>query len=221
MCSSIPSLRTRLSKAFRLEDKTLSDYRSRIRSLQKSKLQLAVLSALTDLSEDTATALAQLVIFGVGGYLVIRDGGRGLGVGDLAALLVLAKNIFSPIASFLPASVKPCSRLRAPMERVSELFNESPITVYDQPDAKPLAPLTKHIQLDSVTFRYGGDRAALDRVTLSIPAGSHVAIVGPSGSGKSSTLTLLMRFWDPEEGSVLFDGQDLRIGYARLAARSR
>ncbi len=86
-------------KAFRLEEKTIADYRSRIKALQRSELQLAVLSALTDLSEDTATALAQLVIFGVGGYLVIRDGGRGLGVGDLAALLVLAKNIFSPIAS--------------------------------------------------------------------------------------------------------------------------
>jgi ABC-type multidrug transport system fused ATPase/permease subunit len=195
-------------KAFRMEEKTLADYRSRIKSLQKSKLQLAILSALTDLSEDTATALAQLVIFGVGGFLVIRDGGKGLGVGDLAALLVLAKNIFSPIAS-LAGIGQTMQQATGAMERVSELFNE-PITVYDRPDAKPLPLLSAKIQLENVTFRYGGDRAALDSITLEIPAGLHVAIVGPSGSGKSSTLNLLMRFWDPDVGSVLFDGQDLR-----------
>jgi ABC-type multidrug transport system fused ATPase/permease subunit len=195
-------------KAFRLEEKTIGDYRSRIKALQRSKLQLAILSALTDLSEDTATALAQLVIFGVGGFLVIRDGGRGLGVGDLAALLVLAKNIFSPIAS-LAGIGQTMQQATGAMERVSELFNE-PITISDRPGAAPLPLLDNNIELENVTFRYGGDRAALSGVTLAIPAGTHVAIVGPSGSGKSSTLNLLMRFWDPEEGRIKFDGQDLR-----------
>ncbi len=195
-------------KAFGMEDKTISDYRSQIKGLQQSKLRLALLSALTDLSEDTATALAQLVIFGVGGYLVIRDGGHGLGVGDLAALLVLVKSIFSPVAS-LAGIGQTMQQATGALERVSELFNE-PVTIFDKPGAVPLPLLSLGVHLDKVTFLYGGDRKALSDATITIPAGKHVAIVGPSGSGKSSAVNLLMRFWDPEEGLVRFDGHDLR-----------
>lgn len=197
-----------LIKAFGLEERTIADYRLRVQALQRSKLRLAVLNALTDLSEDATTALAQLIIFGVGGYLVLRDGGRGLGVGDLSALLVLVKSIFSPIAS-LAGIGQTIQQATGAMERVSELFEE-PITISEKPNAVALAPLQKEIALDHVTFRYGGKRAALSDVSLTIPAGAHVAIVGFSGGGKSSTVNLLMRFWDPEEGSVRFDGQDLR-----------
>ncbi|HLJ54050.1 MAG TPA: ABC transporter ATP-binding protein [Chthonomonadaceae bacterium] len=195
-------------KAFRLEDKTISDYRSRILALQQSKLRLAILSALTDLSEDVTTALAQLIIFGVGGYIVLRDGGRTLGVGDLSALLVLVKSIFGPIAS-LGGTGQTLQQATGAMERVSELFDE-PVAICDRDGAKPLPQLAHHIRLENVTFRYGGDRDALQGLTLTIPAGANVAIVGPSGSGKSSTVNLLLRFWDPEEGRVLFDGNDIR-----------
>lgn len=197
-----------LIKAFGLEERTIADYRLRIQALQKSKLRLALLNALTDLSEDATTALAQLIIFGVGGYLVLRDGGQGLGVGDLSALLVLVKSIFSPIAS-LAGIGQTIQQATGAMERVSELFEE-PVTIQEKPDAVALAPLTTDIRLENVTFRYGGKRPALSDVSLTIQAGEHVAIVGGSGGGKSSTVNLLMRFWDPEEGRVLFDGHDLR-----------
>jgi ATP-binding cassette subfamily B protein len=197
-----------LIKAFGLEERTIADYRLRVQTLQKSKLRLALLSAMTDLSEDATTALAQLIIFGVGGYLVLRDGGRGLGVGDLSALLVLVKSIFSPIAS-LAGVGQTLQQATGAMERVSELFDE-PVTISEKPNAPDLAPLSTDIRLENVTFCYGGERPALCDISLTIPAGEHVAIVGFSGGGKSSIVNLLMRFWDPEEGSVCFDGQDLR-----------
>jgi len=197
-----------LIKAFGLEERTIADYRLRVQTLQKSKLRLALLNAITDLSEDATTALAQLIIFGLGGYLVLRGGGRGMGVGDLSALLVLVKSIFGPIAS-LAGIGQTLQQATGAMERVSELFDE-PVTISEKPNAVTLAPLTHEIQLENVTFRYGGERPALSNVSLTIPAGKHVAIVGFSGGGKSSTVNLLMRFWDPEEGSVRFDGQDLR-----------
>ena len=195
-------------KAFGLERRAVADYAARVKSLQRSKIRLAILSALTDLSEDTTTALAQLIIFGVGGYLVLRDGGRGLGVGDLSALLVLVKSIFSPIAS-LAGIGQTMQQATGAMERVSELFDE-PVTVQNKPGAIPLPPLSKEIRIENVTFRYGGSRDALHEVSAVIPAGAHVAIVGTSGGGKSSLVSLLMRFWDPEEGRIVFDGHDIR-----------
>jgi ABC-type multidrug transport system fused ATPase/permease subunit len=197
-----------LIKAFGMEVRTIEAYRSRVRSLQQSKLRLAVLNALTDLSEDATTALAQLIIFGVGGYLVLRDGPGGLKVEDVAALIVLVKSIFGPIAS-LAGIGQTMQQATGAMERVSELFDE-PVTIRNKPDAKPLPPLERSIRFEHVTFRYDGDRPALVDVTVDIPAGRHVALVGPSGSGKSSIINLLLRFWDPEEGRVLFDGCDLR-----------
>lgn len=197
-----------LIKAFGMEERAISDYRSRVLALQKSKLRLAVLSALTDLSEDATTVLAQLIIFGMGGYLVLRNGGKGLGVGDLTALLVLVKSIFSPIAS-LAGIGQTIQQATGSLERVSELFNE-PVTVCDKASAENLPLLAHEIRMQNITFRYGGKRPALRDVSLTIPAGKYVAIVGLSGSGKSSLVNLLMRFWDPEEGAVLFDGHDLR-----------
>jgi ABC-type multidrug transport system fused ATPase/permease subunit len=195
-------------KAFGMEEGFLSDYRRRIWTLQKSKMRLAMLSAITDLSEDMTTGLAQLIVFGVGGYLVLRDSGHGLGVGDLAALLVLVKSIFGPIAS-ISGIGQTMQQATGSLERVFELFQE-PVTIADKPEASHLPPLAKAIRFENISFGYGGDRLALNDVSLTIPAGEHVAIVGSSGSGKSTLVNLLLRFWDPESGRVLFDENDLR-----------
>src|SRR5262249_23689525 len=139
-------------KAFGMEDRFISDYRSSIYSLQRSKLRLAMLSALTDLSEDLTTGLAQLIVIGVGGYLVLHNQGHGLGVGDLGALLVLVKSIFSPIAS-LAGIGQTMQQATGSMERVSEIFQEQP-TISEKPDAEPLPRLTHEIRMDDVTFKY-------------------------------------------------------------------
>jgi ABC-type multidrug transport system ATPase subunit len=93
--------------------------------------------------------------------------------------------------------------------RINEVMGEVP-TVTDMPDASPLPPLQREIRLTGVGFSYTPERRTLDGIDAVIPAGSRVAFVGPTGAGKSSVLQLLMRFYDPEEGSVLFDGRDLR-----------
>jgi len=86
---------------------------------------------------------------------------------------------------------------------------DEPLTIADGPDAVPLVPLHNEIRLERVSFGYD-DRPVLRDLSLTIPAGQHVAIVGPSGAGKSTLLNLLLRFWDPTEGRLLVDGQDLR-----------
>jgi ATP-binding cassette subfamily B protein len=92
---------------------------------------------------------------------------------------------------------------------VNELLDE-PLTISEKPDATVLPSLSHQIELEHINFGYTADRLTLKDLSLTILAGSHVAIVGPSGSGKSTVVNLLMRYWDPDEGRVLFDGHDLR-----------
>ncbi len=198
-----------LIKAFGLEERTMAAYRARSDAQQRSALHLAVLSGLSDLSEDIATALAQLIIFGVGGWLVLvhPGGGADHGIGDLTAALLLVKTIFGPIAS-LSGVGQTVQQASGSIERVNELFDE-PVTVDETPQAKPLPPLASAIELREVTFGYSA-QPILNHLTLTVPAGSNVAVVGPSGCGKSTTVNLLLRFYDPSEGRVLFDGVDVR-----------
>ncbi len=195
-----------LIKAFTMENPMLIEYKRRVAALQKSKLKLALLGALTDLSEDMTTALAQLVVFGVGGYLVLKSHGIAPSVGDLAAVLLLVKTIFSPIAS-LSGIGQTIQQATGSMERVSELLNE-PVTIFDKPEAAILPELKADIRFENVVFGY--DRPALNDLSLTIPACKHVAIVGPSGAGKSTIVSLLLRFWDVDSGQILYDGKDVR-----------
>jgi len=109
------------------------------------------------------------------------------------------------------------SRLQNSMEQalaaahhVWEVMDEH-AAVVEKPDAVELAPLTDEIKLADVSFGYANEsRAVLKEVTLSIRAGSMVALVGESGGGKSTLTKLLPRFHDPKSGAVLWDGTDLR-----------
>jgi ATP-binding cassette subfamily B protein len=106
----------------------------------------------------------------------------------------------------------------AGMQRVHELLEEEP-EVTDAPGAVALPRFSGEITLKKVKFRYSGDKLNLDDVSMTIPAQSKVAFVGPSGCGKSTVLNLIMRFYDPDEGSVCFDGMDIR-GIAQNSLRS-
>jgi ABC-type multidrug transport system fused ATPase/permease subunit len=195
-------------KAYSLEQRVSEAFNARIQAQRQSRLRLARLSALTDVSEDLATAFAQLLILGVGGYLALFRPGAGVHIEDLVASLLLIKYIIGPVAS-LSGVGQTIQQASGSMDRVCQLLDE-PLTIAERPEAVELAPLSGEIRLDHVTFGYDEDTVILKDISLTIPAGAHVAIVGPTGIGKSTVLNLLMRFWDPVSGQVLFDGHDLR-----------
>ncbi len=192
-------------KAFGMEEKSIGEFRSRLDAQRASKIRLAMLGALTDLSEDAATALAMLIIVGVGGWLVIY---RGEHVGALVAAVLLTKNILGPVASFATVG-QTVQQASAAMDRVSELLEE-PLIITDQRDSEPLERAVGSIRFESVTFGYEPGRPVLRDLSLDIPAGASIAFVGPSGGGKSTVVSLLMRFWDPDLGRITLDGYDLR-----------
>src|SRR5690606_26240663 len=103
-------------------------------------------------------------------------------------------------------------RAAGAMERIGELLAERPgITTPAQPMALP-SPMRGALQFDQVTFHYPSRpaTAALENFTLHVEPGETVALVGPSGAGKSTVFALLLRFYDPQSGSVKLDGVDLR-----------
>jgi ATP-binding cassette, subfamily B, bacterial len=177
-----------------------------VRGYQTTRLRL-----LSDLSSQTA----QLeVVTGLGGLGVAVAGAWLVANGELAAttlplLILLALASFLPISEIAQVSRQLADTI-ASTRRLHAVHAEQP-AVRDGPLRPPAPAGGSAIRFEHVGFRYpGARRPALDGVALDIPAGATVAIVGPSGAGKTTLANLLLRFWDPAEGHILIDGVDLR-----------
>jgi ATP-binding cassette subfamily B protein len=129
-------------------------------------------------------------------------------IGVLVAFLAALNNFFDPIQQLSQLYTTYQSGMAA-LDKIFELLDEEPDLV-DAPDAVELPRLRGEIVLDDVTFSYGGDALALDGVSLTVPPGQTVALVGTTGAGKSTLAKLVARFYDPTAGRVLVDGRDLR-----------
>lgn len=192
-------------KAFGLERSMITSYHARLLAQLKASVRLEVIAAFFQNSLLFASLVEQLIVISVGGYLVIQG---HITIGTLMAAWSVMPSLLTPIAMF-GIIVETVQSASGSMERILELQNE-PITVADKPEAVTLPSLKDEIRFENVKFAYESNRVILDNLSLTIQAGTNVAIVGPSGSGKSSLISLLTRFWDPVQGRVLFDGCDLR-----------
>ncbi len=192
-------------RAFGIENRLIAFYNARLATLLRATLRQMVIGSLFEATLGMAWAIGQIVVLGVGAYLVITD---RVTVGTVLAFLGLIPSLLSPVSA-LSGLGQRLYLASGAMERLRELLEE-PVTVADKPGAASLPPLSREIRLEQVTFGYSINRPILRGLDLTIPAGSSVAIVGRSGAGKSSIASLLLRFWDPDEGRVLFDSHDLR-----------
>ena len=147
-----------------------------------------------------------LIIILFGGLQVI---GGSLTIGELVAFNTYLGFLLFPILTigFLAAQI---SRAGASSQRVFEVL-DAPLEVQDKPDAVPLPPISYRVEFDGVSFRYpGSERDTLHDISLVAEPGQTVAILGTTGSGKSTLVNLIPRFFDVTEGSVRLDGHDLR-----------
>jgi ATP-binding cassette, subfamily B, bacterial len=143
-----------------------------------------------------------------------------ISIGTLIAFTTLQNNLFRPVTGLLNTSVSVISSL-ALFARIFE-YLDLPVEVDDpaHPVEIDSAQVTGHVRLEDVSFAYpGADRPALSGVDLDIPAGRTLALVGETGSGKTTLASLVARLYDPSSGSVRIDGIDIRdIRLANLAA---
>jgi ABC-type multidrug transport system fused ATPase/permease subunit len=194
-------------KAFGLEEHVIETYQDRHHAVFGTRLRLVSLGALFESSLHLASGVGHVVVFGVGGYQILAGAG-GATIGVLFAFAHLLPLFYEPIEQLADIG-HTVEGAAVALDAVDEILDE-PIAVADKPGAFELPRLAREIQLDHVSFAYGGDEPVIRDLSLTIPAGAEVAIVGPSGSGKSTILALLMRFWDPESGRVVFDDHDAR-----------
>ena len=159
--------------------------------------------------QDAATGLGGLAVTAVGAWLV--SGGR-LESAMLPLLTLLAMSAFVPVWEIAQVGRQLADTLAA-TRRVHAVHAE-PVRIADGPGVAIPGPRRDDaavIALQDVTFTYPGRRRpALASVSFSVPAGATVALVGPSGAGKTTIASLLLRFWDPDQGAITLAGHDLR-----------
>jgi subfamily B ATP-binding cassette protein MsbA len=148
---------------------------------------------------------AVAVVIAYGGYQVISGARTPGAFFSFIAALLLAYQPLKAIAN-LNASLQ---EGLAAAQRIFEVLDTEP-QIKDLPGTRPLAVTGGEIRFENVRFGYQPHAVALDDVTLTVPAGSTVALVGPSGAGKSTVLNLIPRFYDVSSGSIAIDGQDVR-----------
>jgi ATP-binding cassette subfamily C protein CydCD len=155
---------------------------------------------------EIATGLGGLAVLATGGLLTLH--GR-LDAEILPVLTLLAMSAFVPIWEIAQVGRQLADTLGA--TRRLHMIDTAPIAVEDGPGVARVRPDAPALEMCGVTFTYPGrSQPALRDLSLAIPAGSTVALVGPSGAGKTTMASLFLRFWDPQKGTVKLEGHDLR-----------
>jgi ATP-binding cassette subfamily B protein len=150
--------------------------------------------------------LGKVTILAYGAYLVVD--GRIASVGMVVAAFLYWDFFMNPILAF-GNFYNQLMMSMAGAERVFALLDATP-DVQDVPDAKPIPRIAGHVRFEDVVFGYNADRPVLHGVSFEALPGQTVALVGATGSGKSSIVSLIARFYQPQSGRVLVDGHDIR-----------
>ena len=170
-----------------------------------ANLQASRLSAMLQPVVEILTAISMGMVIIMGGIMVSND---TLAVGALIAFVMYIQRFFDPIRS-LTREYSQLQRAMTSGIRIFELLDVEP-ELKDAPDAKELPTIRGEVKFENVTFGYVPGIDVLKNINLHIKPGETVALVGPTGAGKTSTVALIARFYDVREGRVLVDGYDVR-----------
>jgi len=194
----------RVTQSFVREDRNARRFDANNMDNMQANMQAAQLnSAFGPVIEILATVGVSIVIW-YGGALLQRG---EITLGVVFAFLRYVGRFFMPIRD-LSQVYNIWQAATVSIDRIFELLDAEP-SVKDAPAALDLPPIQGHIKFDNVTFGYEAELPILHNVTLEIPPGRTVALVGPTGAGKSSIINLLARFYDPTSGVISIDGHDL------------
>ena len=192
-------------KAFGQEERVTGRFDRVNIDLREAGRKAQILSGLMMPMLNVLTNVGFVVVATAGGLLAAAG---TISVGVVASFLTYSRQFTRPINDIanLYSSIQSA---QASAERVFDLMDEKPETK-DRPDAKPLVDPKGHVEFRGVSFGYRTDVPVLQDIDLDAPPGRTIALVGPTGAGKTTLANLLVRFYDPDRGSVRLDGTDLR-----------
>ncbi len=192
-------------KAFNLEKKSITELKNINNLLYKSSWKSNFLSGLMMPILNFVGNLGYIAVCVVGGYLTIN---KGFGIGGIQSFVAYIRQFNYPIAQTAQIANVLQSTMAA-AERVFAFLDEEE----EVPETKNPAQIKKvqgNVDFDNITFGYNEDKVILHDVNVSVKSGQTVAIVGPTGAGKTTIINLLMRFYDVNKGSIKIDGVDIR-----------
>jgi ATP-binding cassette subfamily B protein/subfamily B ATP-binding cassette protein MsbA len=193
-------------KAFNREDDQLERVEVGIENYRASLLNALRLMAIFQPFIDLSTSIGQLIVIFFGGRMALQG---VLSVANLVAFFLYLEMFYQPIRA-LGMSWEHIQESMAGFDRVEELLSEKPdVTNPQNPQPLP-RNLQGNIKFENVSFSYNGSDKVLENINLDIPASKVIALVGPTGVGKSTLVSLIPRFYDVDTGSIKLDGIDIR-----------
>lgn len=197
----------KLVSAFGYEDEALKKFEEVNDRLGKASLRAIFFSSLTNPTTRFVYSVVYAAVALVGAIMAIETGGA-FTVGELSCLLAYANQYTKPFNE-ISGVITEFQNSLACAGRVFELIEEGE-EIPDGADAKELSEASGNVSLSSVSFSYTEDKPLIEGLSLEVKSGERVAIVGPTGCGKTTLINLLMRFYDVKDGSISVDGEDIR-----------
>lgn len=192
-------------KAFSNEDRVIGKFSEINGRLEKSSLRAIFFSSLTNPTTRFVNAVVYAAVAGAGAIAVI---GGGLTVGGLSVFLSYVNQYTKPFNE-ISGVLAELQNALACAERIFD-FNSAESEKPDAPDALVLDGVKGSVGANDVSFSYVPDRKLIEHFNLDVKPGQKIAIVGPTGCGKTTFINLLMRFYDVNSGSITVDGHDIR-----------
>ena len=192
-------------KSFAAEGRETDSYNSAYKTYAEQYVETSRSLGLLNAGQELIMNLGLFAMLGWTGWKVAN---QELEVGALAAVFAMLLNLYRPL-NILGWGWREIRQGVIDLEKVFGLMSMKP-EVADADDASELSDATGAIEFRDVSFSHDGRVIGIENISFDLPSGKQLAIVGPSGAGKSTLLKLIFRFYDVNEGAVLFDGQDVR-----------
>ncbi|MBY6038388.1 ABC transporter ATP-binding protein/permease [Fictibacillus nanhaiensis] len=193
-------------RSFALEDHEQVEFDKRNSTFLNRAMDHTKWNAKTFSVVNTVTDIAPLLVIGFAAYQGIKG---NITIGALVAFVAYMDRLYSPLRRLVNSSTT-LTQSVASMDRMFEFLDET-YDIEDSPGAKPLKNVKGAVEFQNVSFAYNEEEAdVLHNVSLSVRPGETIALVGMSGGGKSSLISLIPRFYDVTEGSLKLDGTDIR-----------